>query len=160
MLDALAHAPSSITISPRKNFLTCTRTHIHTRTYTRTHTNHTHAHARTRTHTHTHAHTHAHTHTRTRTLTHVQHTGMTTRAYLEQHHTFIGIYGVYTVFLAGKSPSPYIRSYTVCIHGSGQLYTCAYLEQHHTLTGIYGVYTVFLAGKSPRFWPTLHMCLL
>ena len=35
-----------------------------------------------------------------------------------QNHTFIGIYGVYTVFLAGKSP--YIRSYTVCINGSGQ----------------------------------------
>jgi len=37
-----------------------------------------------------------------------------------QNHTFIGIYGVYTVFLAGKSP--YIRSYTVCIYGSGQPY--------------------------------------
>jgi len=35
-----------------------------------------------------------------------------------QNHTFIGIYGVYMVFLAGKSP--YIRSYTVCIYGSGQ----------------------------------------
>jgi len=35
-----------------------------------------------------------------------------------QNHTFIGIYGVYTVFLAGKSP--YIRSYTVQIYGSGQ----------------------------------------
>jgi len=28
-----------------------------------------------------------------------------------QTHTLLGIYGVYTVFLAGKSP--YIRSYTV-----------------------------------------------
>jgi len=28
-----------------------------------------------------------------------------------QNHTFIGIYGVFTVFLAGKSP--YLRSYTV-----------------------------------------------
>jgi hypothetical protein len=34
----------------------------------------------------------------------------------------IGIYGVYTVPLAGKSP--YIRSYTVQIYGSGQPYTC------------------------------------
>ena len=32
------------------------------------------------------------------------------------------IYGVYTVFLAGKSPN--IRSCTVCIYGSGQPYTC------------------------------------
>jgi len=31
-----------------------------------------------------------------------------------QNHTFIGIYGVYTVFLAGKSPN--IRSYTVCVY--------------------------------------------
>jgi len=35
-----------------------------------------------------------------------------------QNHTFLGIYGVYTEFSAGKSP--YIRSYTVCIYGSGQ----------------------------------------
>jgi hypothetical protein len=35
-----------------------------------------------------------------------------------QKHTFIGIYGVHTVFLARKSP--YIRSYTVQIYGSGQ----------------------------------------
>ena len=38
-----------------------------------------------------------------------------------QNHTFIGIYGVYTVFLAGKSPC--IRSYMVCIYDSGQPYT-------------------------------------
>ena len=31
-----------------------------------------------------------------------------------QNHTFIGIYGVFTVLLAGKLP--YIRSYTVCIY--------------------------------------------
>jgi len=37
-----------------------------------------------------------------------------------QNHTFIGIYGVYTEFLAGKLS--YIRSYTVCIYGSGQPY--------------------------------------
>ena len=35
-----------------------------------------------------------------------------------QDHTFIGIYGVHAVFLAGKSP--YIRSYTVQTYGSGQ----------------------------------------
>jgi len=38
-----------------------------------------------------------------------------------QNHTFIGIYGVHTVFLAGKPP--YIRSYMVQIYGSGQPYT-------------------------------------
>jgi hypothetical protein len=35
-----------------------------------------------------------------------------------QNHIFIRIYGINTVFLAGKSP--YIRLYTVCIYGSGQ----------------------------------------
>jgi hypothetical protein len=43
-----------------------------------------------------------------------------------QNHTFIGIYGVHTAFLAGKSP--YIRSYTVQIYGSDQSYT--YHIQH------------------------------
>ena len=38
-----------------------------------------------------------------------------------QNHTFIDMFSVYTIFLAGKSP--YIRSYTVCIYGSGQPYT-------------------------------------
>jgi len=37
-----------------------------------------------------------------------------------QNHTCVGIYGVHTLFLAGKSP--YIRSYAVCIYGSGQPY--------------------------------------
>ena len=37
-----------------------------------------------------------------------------------QNHIFIRIYGVHTVFLAGNSP--YIRSYTVQIYGSGQPY--------------------------------------
>jgi len=37
-----------------------------------------------------------------------------------QNYIFIGIYGVHTIFLAGKLP--YIRSYTVCIYGSGQPY--------------------------------------
>ena len=35
-----------------------------------------------------------------------------------QNHIFIPAYSVHTVFSAGKSP--YIRSYTVCIYGSGQ----------------------------------------
>jgi len=34
-----------------------------------------------------------------------------------QNHTFIGMHGVHTVFLAGVSPN--IRSYTVQIYGSG-----------------------------------------
>ena len=38
------------------------------------------------------------------------------------NHTLIGIYGVHTIFLAGKSP--YIRSYTVQICDSGQPYLC------------------------------------
>jgi hypothetical protein len=37
-----------------------------------------------------------------------------------QNHTFIGMYGVHTVFLAEKPP--YIRSYTLQIYGSGQPY--------------------------------------
>ena len=36
-----------------------------------------------------------------------------------QNHIYT-IYGEYTVFFAGKSPN--IRSYTVCIYGSGQPY--------------------------------------
>ena len=34
-----------------------------------------------------------------------------------QNHTFVGIYGVHMVFVAGKSP--YIRLFTVQIYGSG-----------------------------------------
>jgi len=41
---------------------------------------------------------------------------------LARNHTFIGVYGVYTVFLAGESP--YIWSYMVQIYGSGQPYVC------------------------------------
>ena len=43
-----------------------------------------------------------------------------------QNHTFVRIYGVHTVLLAGKLP--YIRSHTVCIYGSGQPYS---LESKH-----------------------------
>ena len=45
-----------------------------------------------------------------------------------ENHIFIRIYGVHTVFLAGKSP--YIRSHTVCIYGSAKLYT----QPHFLLT--------------------------
>ena len=45
-------------------------------------------------------------------------TWLTTR--VGQNHTFIGIYGVHTVLLAGKSP--YIRSFSVQIYASGQAY--------------------------------------
>ena len=34
----------------------------------------------------------------------------------------IHIYGLFTVYMAGKSPTA--RSYTVCTYGSGQPYTC------------------------------------
>jgi hypothetical protein len=37
------------------------------------------------------------------------------------NHTHVRIYGVYMVFLIGELP--YIRSYTVYIHGSGQPYS-------------------------------------
>ena len=43
-----------------------------------------------------------------------------------QNHTFIRIYSVHTVFLAGKSPN--IRSYTVWIYGPGQPYVCNPLQ--------------------------------
>jgi len=42
------------------------------------------------------------------------------------------IYGVYTVFLAGKSPN--IRSYTVYIYGSGQPYIYGMLAYIKVLT--------------------------
>jgi len=49
-----------------------------------------------------------------------------------QNHKFIGIYGARTIFSAGKSP--YIRSRTVCIHGSGQPYRQCTLLQ--SITGL------------------------
>ena len=55
-----------------------------------------------------------------------------------QNHTLIGIYGVHTVFLAGKSP--YIRSYTVQIYNYGQPYLSVISGQNHTcIQYIYGV---------------------
>jgi hypothetical protein len=49
-----------------------------------------------------------------------------------QNHTFIGIYGVHTVFLARKSP--YIRSYTLQMYGPGQPWVCCI----HVLVGLVG----------------------
>jgi len=37
-----------------------------------------------------------------------------------QNHTYTCIYGVHKAFQAGESP--YMQSFTVCIHGSGQPY--------------------------------------
>ena len=44
------------------------------------------------------------------------------------------IYGVYVVFLAGKSPS--LRSYTVCMYG-------VFGREITKFTVIYGAYTVY-----------------
>jgi hypothetical protein len=63
-----------------------------------------------------------------------------------QNHTFIGIYGVYTVFLAGKSP--YIRSYTVCIYGSGQPYKLCLKLSCRTIT-----FSLLKARRSCKSWP-------
>jgi len=97
-------------------------------------------------HAHTHSHTHTHTHTH-RVRGHVawirfqcsaQHllcSGHASKVHLHlcpglcvymcrvgQNHTFIGIYGVHAVFLAGTLP--YIRSYTVQVYSSGQTCIC------------------------------------
>jgi hypothetical protein len=63
------------------------------------------------------------------------------------------MYGVYTVFLAGKSPN--IRSYMVYTYGSGQPYSYTRAGGVRSIFGreitehtvVYGVYI--------RFWPTL-----
>jgi len=54
--------------------------------------------------------------------------------FVKLHHcTYVGlartiyIHGVYTIFLAGKSPN--IRSYTVYIYGSGQPYAYTKTEK-------------------------------
>ena len=100
-----------------------THTYTHTRTHTRTHT-HVYTHMYTHTCTHTHVHTHAHTQTHTQTkpdaFLFLDCVTSHTKGWAKTIF-FIRIYGVHTVFLAGKSP--YKRSYTVCIHGSGQPYT-------------------------------------
>ena len=76
------------------------------------------------------------------------------------------IYGVYTVFLAGKSL--YIRSYMVHIFGSGQsyiytVYIQCFLQGVHQINGhIRCIHTVFLAGKSPniRSYTVYIQCFL
>jgi len=68
------------------------------------------------------------------------------------------IYGVYTVILAGRSPS--MQSYTVCVYGNiGReitkyaviygVYTVMLAENHQVCSHTRCVYTVILAGKSP-----------
>ena len=64
------------------------------------------------------------------------------------NHTFLGINGVRTVLLAGNSP--YIRSYTVQIHGSGQTYACVFLIDIHT-----GPSTPFFVTQAPP--PQTHI---
>ena len=72
-----------------------------------------------------------------------------------QNYTFIGIYGVHTVFLAGKSP--YIRSYTVQIYDSGQPYICTVYVVNvlqvscRTSSLMYGAYA--------RLWPWLALVM-
>ena len=116
-----------------------THTHIHTHTHAHTHT-HTHAHtyALTHTHTHTHARTHAYIHTHTHMhACCTQFTACSARGShscrVGQNHTYVGIYGVQMVFLAGKSP--YIRSYTVQIYtvlANPTLLACfVHQSQHH-----------------------------
>jgi len=59
-----------------------------------------------------------------------------------QNHTYIRMYSVYTVLLAGSLP--HIRSYTVCIYGT--------LSREITIHNTYGhIRCAF------TFWPTLHM---
>jgi hypothetical protein len=55
------------------------------------------------------------------------------------------VYGAHTVFLAGKSPS--IRSYTVHIYGSGQLYDLIRLDHNDRQTPV-GLMGLVLAPSS------------
>ena len=68
-----------------------------------------------------------------------------------QNHTFIGIYGVRTVFLAGKSP--YIRSYTVQTYGSVQPYvrTITLSGKHHSACAVAWA----SARSAARWWMVL-----
>ena len=80
-----------------------------------------------------------------------------------QKHTFICLYGVHAVFLAGKSP--YIRSYTVYIYGSGQPYTWHPTRNVHnisvfrcepaTLHVMYIVSAFLAVSQPPNTWCTL-----
>ena len=74
------------------------------------------------------------------------------------------MYGVYTVFLAGKSP--YIRSNTVCIYGSGQPYSlhmCMYtvvelqvcrVRKEATRMGCKSPRSLHRNRKVPNWYPT------
>ena len=125
-------------------------------------------------HTHVHTHTHKHTHTHPMPLPHSHalrrqsrpHTcarhrvgvAKDTRIYVHymvgQNRTFIGIYVVYTVFLAGKSP--YIWSYTVCIYGSGQPYVYT-VYIWYFWQGKYGnTIQMVMYGVRMQLWPSLH----
>jgi hypothetical protein len=79
-----------------------------------------------------------------------------------QNHTFIGIYGVHTVFLARKSP----RSNTVQIYGSDQPYLLFICMCRAGQNHIYTVYIQYfwlgnhqIYGVYIRFWPTLFVCM-
>ena len=69
------------------------------------------------------------------------------------------MYGVYTVFLAGKSPN--IQSYTVYIYGSGQLYIWwialseTYALLHKLRTGYGGIQNKVTLGNW-RIWYWTH----
>ena len=78
-----------------------------------------------------------------------------------QNHIFIRIHGVHTVFLAEKSP--YIRSYTEEIYGSGQpyLYTDTnFIHTHtcNTLVGYTHTYTT-CAHRHTNTTSFVHTCI-
>jgi len=72
----------------------------------------------------------------------------------------IHVYGVYTVFLAGKSSS--IRSYMVYIHSSGQRCTVRVGQNHKYIRCIHGVFgreitnRTDIYGVYTQLWPNLH----
>jgi hypothetical protein len=65
-----------------------------------------------------------------------------------QNHTFIGIYDVYTVLLAGNSP--YTRSYTVCVHTvlANPTHSPDSVVHHWQRTGTYGTAEYSAACRS------------
>jgi len=149
----------------------------HSQTHARTHT-HTHTHAHTETHTYTHTHTHTHICLMCILHAHMLQASSTHASSLVVRQALGGlyvwgwpepyIYGVYTVYLAGNSP--YIRSYTVYIYGSGQPYVCDLVFKHPCvgvaraihIQCIYGVFgreiTKYTARYDAclRFRPTLR----
>jgi len=63
-----------------------------------------------------------------------------------QNHIYT-VYGIYTVFLAGKPPN--IRLYTAYIYGSGQAYIFAYKQPAKTVGG----------KQIPNIMPSLPTCV-